>query len=434
MTVQYPKQFRNLVAFGTDYVAFNVAMALLNINTVLPAFASRLGGSMTLVGLLITILLLGWNLPQLPAGNLAARQRRKKPMLVTVSLIGRPVVLIVGIVIALTRATPAWLSLLVIFVGMSFFVVADSFATVAWLDILGRAIPPEKRGQYISIWQVVKAVGVFGASQLVRCILSENGPSFPYNYALLFIGGGLALGVSTAAITAIYEPPPSQGETTNGQIAWHDFGKHIVHIWQGDSRLRHITLARLLFALSTMAFPFYVLYATTELRLPVRTIGTFVLAQTIGTLLASLFLGRVADRRGPRLVIQIGTALVLTAPLLALAMIATQGDGTSLSGLLSRAYVWVYVCMGLAENLLMLGFVNYMLEISPPDQRTIYMGAGNAIASLGVLGPTFAGWLLGRTTYGVLFVISLLFGIAALVTALRMQNSRWSAGPVEGTN
>jgi len=75
-----------------------------------------------------------------------------------------------------------------------------------------------------------------------------------------------------------------------------------------------------------------------------------------------------------------------------------------------------------------------MLEISPPDQRTIYMGAGNAIASLGVLGPTFAGWLLGRTTYGVLFVISLLFGIAALVTALRMQNSRRSAGPAEGTS
>jgi MFS family permease len=434
VTVQYPKQFRNLVAFGTDYVAFNIAMALLNINTVLPAFASRLGGSTTLVGLLITILLLGWNLPQLPAGNLAARQRRKKPMLVTVSLIGRPVVLIVGIVIALTRATPAWLSLLVIFIGMSFFVVADSFATVAWLDILGRAIPPEKRGRYISIWQVVKAAGVFGASQLVRYILSENGPSFPYNYALLFIGGGLALGASTAAITAIYEPPPSQGETTNGQIAWHDFGKHIIHIWQGDSRLRHITLARLLFALSTMAFPFYVLYATTELRLPARTIGTFVLAQTIGTLLASLFLGRVADQRGPRLVIQIGTALVLTAPLLALAVIATQGNGTSLPSLLSRAYVWVYVCMGLAENLLMLGFVNYMLEISPPDQRTIYMGAGNAIASLGVLGPTFAGWLLGRTTYGVLFVISLLFGIAALVTALRMQNSRRSAGPAEGTS
>jgi MFS family permease len=408
-------------------------MALLNINTVLPAFASRLGSSTMLVGLLITILLLGWNLPQLPAGNLAARQQRKKPMLVTVSLIGRPAVLIVGIVIALTRATPAWLSMIVIFVGMSFFVVADSFATVAWLDILGRAIPPEKRGRYISIWQVVKAVGVFGASQLVRYILSENGPSFPYNYAFLFIGGGLALGVSTAAITAIYEPPPSQVETSNSQIAWHDFGKHIVHIWQGDSRLRHITLARLLFALSTMAFPFYVLYATTELHLPARTIGTFVLAQTVGALLASLFLGRVADRRGPRLVIQIGTALVLTAPLLALAIIATPREA-ELSGLLSRTYVWVYVCMGLAENLLMLGFVNYMLEISPPDQRTIYMGASNAIASLGVLGPTFAGWLLGQTTYGVLFAISLIFGIAALVTAWRMQNSRGPAGPAQSTN
>ena len=93
-------------------------------------------------------------------------------------------------------------------------------------------------------------------------------------------------------------------------------------------------------------------------------------------------------------------------------------------------YVWIYVCIGLADNLIMLGYLNYMFDIIPAGQRPIYMGAFNAIGAIGVLGPSIAGWLLGLTSYAVLFAISLGFGLLTLGLAIRLPRVRGIVEPV----
>jgi MFS family permease len=166
-----------------------------------------------------------------------------------------------------------------------------------------------------------------------------------------------------------------------------------------------------------MSFPFYVLYATDTLAVPDQTIGVFIFAQTVGASLASLFLGRLADRQGAQRVIVVGTIVAITAPILALAF--------ALGGLTLRwAYVWIYICIGLVDNLIMLGYLNYLLDIAPPGQRTIYMGTFSAIGAIGVLGPTIAGWLLGLTSYSFLFAISLGFGLLTLAVMARLPRVR----------
>jgi MFS family permease len=177
-----------------------------------------------------------------------------------------------------------------------------------------------------------------------------------------------------------------------------------------------------------MIFPFYVLYATDELHIPAETIGVFIFAQTVGMILASLILGRVVDRQGPQRAVQIGTLIVMSAPVLALGL--ALGD-SEVAEVLRTGYAWIYICMGLANNLVFLGFNNYVLEIAPASQRTIYLGALNTINSIGAAGPAFAGWLLGVTSYPVLFAVSFLFGIATLVSALRLPSMRQKAFPAE---
>jgi MFS family permease len=417
----YLKQKHNMLFFSMDYIFFAMSLGFMNLNTVLPAFVARLGAPPTLVGAIVTILMLAWNLPQLVAGNLVIRHRRKKPALIRAALIGRPLILAFAAFVALTGANPAWLTLLILVLAVTSFFGSDSFAAVAWFDILGRAFPPDKRGGYISLWQVGKGIGMLGVAALVRYILGQSGPAFPYNYALLFGAGGICLMFSAIACTQMYEPPVREEDPAVTPIAWRDFGEHLIRILREDHRLGRIMLARTLVLLSMMAYPFYVLYATEELHFPEQTIAIFILAQTVGTLLASFILGRVADRFGTQRVVQIGAAVLLTAPLLALVLVLTP-QGTA--DLLHSVYIWIYVCVGLMDNLMLLGYLSYVLDIAPESQRTIYMGINNAIGGLGVLGSTFGGWLLGKTSYGVLFAVSMLLGIGSLAMAFLLPDAR----------
>ncbi|MBN1428874.1 MAG: MFS transporter [Anaerolineae bacterium] len=412
----YPKQTRNLLAFGTDTIAFSIALGFININTILPAFVSHLGASSTSVGLLVTVFGLSWSLPQLFAGNIVARFKRKKPIVLLMAFVGRLTMPAIAILIATTGTSSPWLIQVMLYVALAVFLGSDAFAAVCWLDMLGRALPAEKRGRYISVWQSIAALGVMGASQLVRVILSDGGPPFPDNFALIFALGSTALYISAIAATMIYEIPPSGEDAATAPIAWRDFGSRLLAIWREDHRLRQASVTRVIFSYGAMAFPFYVIHATEELRIPEETIGVFIFAQTVGTIVASLILGRIADQEGPQRSIQIGSLVILSAPILAL-IIAVGGETVTF---LHNVYLWIYICIGLATNLLFLGFVNYVLDIAPASRRTIYLGAFNTFNSIGVVAPILAGWLLGVTSYSVLFAVSLTFGIIALVAALRL--------------
>jgi MFS family permease len=300
------------------------------------------------------------------------------------------------------------------------FLTGDGFATIGWLDMLTRAFPSEKRGSYIASWQAISSLGIMGVSVLVGIILADSGPQFPENYVILFGLGVILFFLSALGTLSIYEPPlpPDAPQTTN--IPWRDFGAHLLQIWRTDSRLRKLAAARVIFSFAMMSFSFFVLFATDQLHLPAETIGSFITAQTVGTMIAGLALGRVADRFGPQRAVQIGAVITATAPILGLAMSMRTGWSTAW---LIAIYVWIYICTGLANNILFLGFGNYLLDIAPAGQRTIYIGAVNAINSIGVVAPFVAG-LLAATSYTVLFAVTLGFCLVALVMVFRLPHSR----------
>ncbi len=412
----------NFFAFGSDAVLFSIGLTgLMNVSIILPEFMERLGGTPTMVGLLSTIIGLAWSTPQLIAGNIAGRFRRKKPFVLGMAVTGRIFVPALAGLVVLTQANPPWLSLIGLYVAMTLYLGTDGFATIGWLDMLGRAIPQERRGSYIAIWQAATSIGISAVAPVVALILGPDGPPFPNNYALLVGLGGLFLFLSLIGTWNIKEPQPTESDPHSHHVAWRDLFSHLRTIWQQDVRLRRIAVARVFFSFGMMAYPFYVVYATQELKLPVATLGAFIFGQTLGTMIGSLGLGRISDRYGAQRAVQAGSAVILTAPVLALVLVFKY---EWLSGYLALVYTWIYICVGLANNLLFLGFANYTLEIAPAGQRPIYSGAVNTINSIGVLAPTFAGWLLAETSYGVLFGLTLAVGIVALLMALRLPPSR----------
>src|SRR5574341_776861 len=190
MEDRYPRQANNFIAYGFDVVFFGLGIKFIDPYTILPTLATQLGASSTVVGILITAFFLAWSLPQLAAGNVIARYPRKKPTLLRMAFIGRPVLFVFALLLFAGQGEPPWLYLALLFGTLAVLFGTDAFAALAWFDMLGRAFPPEKRGGYLSIWESTKAAGVLLVAAATGYLLSNLGPPFPANYAVLFVLAG----------------------------------------------------------------------------------------------------------------------------------------------------------------------------------------------------------------------------------------------------
>jgi MFS family permease len=403
-----PPHFRwNFGALMVDYVCFSIALTFASLSSVMPAFVGQLTDSAPVIGLVSTIFNGGWLLPQLAVARLINDKPRKKPY-VLAGMSGRVLFWVIALAlwIGLTRYSTAMLVLF--FTCLGLFAATDGFASVAWFDILARAIPLRQRGRLVGLSQFIGGVAGVGVGVLVGLILERR--PFPGNYALLFTLAGAALVPSAVALSLIREPPiqdvdPTQGE--NGHTQTKDGWLKIL----SDPLFRHLIACRILIGMMGLSTSFYVVHASEVLRLPQSIIGSFVSAQTLTGVVASVLLGLVSERWGPRYVARVGGAAAAAGPLFAL---VTHFTGTRW---MIQAYPFVYVALGVVNSAWMLGFTNYLLEIAPDGMRPTYVGLGNTILGVLTLVPMMGGWLLQATSYTVLFgVTSAIVAVGFLLT------------------
>ncbi len=413
-----PPHYRwNYTAFLLDYVFFGIAFNFFSPTSVLPAFVGQLTDSPLVIGLSNTVFNGCWMLPQLAFARLIAHRPRKARYM-RIGLSGRPLLGVIAAALWLGLGGSPSLMLTVFFVCLGLWALSDGGTSIAWFDILGRAVPMRARGRLMGTAQVIGGVVGIGAGALIGLIIARQ--PFPTDYALVFTIGVAILVPSALALIAIREPPPDLdlAARVNGTRAgWLEPLK--------DRAFRQLTVCRLLVGLVGMATSFYVSHATVKLMLPDRVVGTFLMAQTGASIVSSAGLGLVAERRGPQCAMRIGAAAAAAGPLLAILFDAVD------TGIAAYAYPLVYAALGIINSAWMPGFVNYLMEIPPQGQRAAYIGLGNTIMGLLTLAPIAGGWLLERTSYSLLFGVTAAVVAFGFVLTLRVPAPRRAAGTVE---
>ena len=395
-----PPHYRwNFAVLLVDFVCFGVAFTFINPSSVLPAFVGQLTDAAPVIGLVGTVFQGSWLLPQLAIARLINDKPRKKPYLLA-GLSGRILLPAMGLALWAGLARYPTAALVLFFTCLGLFAASDGVTSVAWFDILARAIPLKGRGRLIGLGQFISGLAGIGVGALVGLILDRL--SFPGNYALLLVLAGVALAPSVIAMLLLREPPPEDDSPRANDQVRGDWTK----ILTTDRAFRRLMVCRMLVGMMGLGTSFYVVHAADALRLPQSIIGGFVIAQTVGGLVASVVLGLVCERWGPRYVVRIGSGAATAGPLFALAVHLVGG------GWLTRAYPLVYAALGIANSAWLLGFFNYLLEIAPPGMRPAYVGLGNTILGLMMLAPLAGGWLLQATSYTVLF------GVTAALVAI----------------
>lgn len=396
----------NFAAIFADYVLFGTAMNLLGISTVLPAFARHLTDSAPVIGSVTAVWNGAWLIPQLVAAQALVHRVYKKPALLLSGLIGRPIFLVVTLALLLGVWRQPALMIVLLLGCIAFFWMSDAFCSIAWFDIVAKVIPSERRGRLFGLAQITEGLLALGVAVFVSFMLGPAGPPFPHNYAWLFGLASLSAMVGLGALALTHEPP--EGAPPDA-ASWRVYATQLKELWTSGANFRRFILARLLDGCATLAMPFYIVYATDVLGYGPETIGVFIAAQTIGGMIASFGMGALSERAGPGAVIRVAVAAHLSGPVVALLTFPLRG-----AGWLWIPYAWVFVVIGVGNAGLMLGWMNYVLEIAPPGHRPTYTGLTNTLTGVLIPVPILGGWLLQSTSYPTLFIAAALGPLLAL--------------------
>lgn len=408
-----PPNYRwNFSAFVVDYVFFNIAISLARPESVLPAFVRQFTRSAPVIGLVSTVWNGCWLIPQVVSARWINDKPRKKPYLMA-GLTGRVAFWIVALALWLGLGQRSGPMLLLFFVCLGLFTISDGLASVAWFDVLARAIPVKRRGRLMGVSQIIGGLAGLGVGWIIGRILESARFPFPSDYALIFTLAGAAFIPSTVALILLREPRVDVVEDAPDKPRRN----HWLTPLLDDVTFRRFIVCRVLVGMISLVTPFYVVHATDVLDLPLSVVGSFVAAQQVAAVASGALLGLASDRWGPRLTLRVGSALSIVGPVFAL--VAHLADG----GLLVRAYPLVYVALGIYQSSTMLGFYNYLLEIAPDDVRPSYIGLGNTIMGVLALAPTLGGWLLEATSYTVLFVVTAGLASLGFLVALTLRPS-----------
>ena len=377
-----------------------LGMALTQPTTVIASFVADLTGSTVWVGGLSTVLTVAAALPQLFVARWVEPRPTKMPfLLLAIYLRVASWAVLAGLIFVIGDSHPELLAWALVAL-LAIFYAGGGLGNIPYTDIIGKVIPPSRRGAFFGGKEALAGPLAVGAALLARRILA--GVDYPDSYALLFGLAASALGVASIGFWLIREPP--RADAPGHSQPWRDYWAQLA---AAARRLKTLVVVQLLTGFSLMALPFYVVYARQELGAPPEAVGWFLLAQVIGGVLGNLLWARLVDRVSSRTMLTACAVTSTGAPLLAIAL-----GSLGWWGLLPTFFL-----AGAAFNGRRVGFQSALLDLAPATERPTF-AALNAvlILPLAVL-PLLTGLFLQEWSYVALFALTAGFvGLGAVWT------------------
>jgi MFS family permease len=401
-------------------VVFSLVDALFAPSLVLAWFVSRLGGPNILVGLLPAILTGGWFLPQI---IVASRVQGLPYMMHWYRRVGalRAVAIVLLAALTVLFAGQPVLLLLSFFLLFSTYAFLGGVTGIPWLEIVSKVISPRRRGTFFGLRSFWGGVVALIAAAPIGAILSEElfGLTFPYNFALLFAISAVAIALGVYFWSSIREPAATERAP---QVSVAQLFKNGLAAYRLDVDYRSFMVARILISLATIADPFYVVFAKDILGAPAATVGLYLGALSIASLLSNFLWSPLSDRASNRLLMTFTVISVALVPLTAfvVSLFANTVDDV----FLFTTFTLVFVLSGLAGGAGRIVNNNMLLTIAPAAQRATYVGFLNTVLGVVIFVPVLGGILVDLVGFEVLFLLSLALAALALIASQRMSTRR----------
>jgi MFS family permease len=403
-------------------VLFSLAEALIDATLVLALFVRELGGSQALVGLLPSLRNGGFLLPQLLVAGRVAGMPRKLPLYRRAALARTIVFAAMSAVIFSALLLPPTLVLVLFCLLYTLYNLAGGSSSLAFQDVVAKAIPPRRRGSFFSnrqLWGGLLAFLVAGP--LVRALLQGDGPlPFPANYGVLSLLSLIGVALGLLAFSMIDEPPMTQPVRRQ---SLRETLEAAPRLFRENIDFRRFITVRVWARVGAIADPFYIVYAREALGIAPRYVGIYLALRVFSAALSNLYWGRVVDRQGNRRLMVLTGSIAAGAPVAALLLPLVFAPGSTA---LAWAFTLVFLLIGLSVDGSMTAGSTYLLEIAPEHERVTYAGIANTALGIVTFVPVLGGLLLTATgnNYPLLLVLAMAGSAVAWATTIRLREVR----------
>jgi MFS family permease len=395
--------------------AFQAGSAAIDSATVVASLVFQLTGSALAVGFASAVLRMGWLLPQLVVGYFAERAERRMPYYV-MGAFGRAICLaLIAVLLWWGWDWPQldWppLPLAAGFLALwTLYAFVSGVVAVPYNDIVGRAIPSEARSRMLA-WRFfgggVLALGVAGFVGLALDAM----PLLLAHAAIFALAAVLMILSSTLFVSAGEPPMPARGTECAPP---HSVGAFLADGWtvlRNDVRFRLFLYSQWLGGATLMALPFYVVAAAGK-GIGAADIGILLGAQTAGALASNLLWGWLGDSAGKLVMLRTVAVVRMLPPLIVLWLL---GAGAGLIG-----FALLFILIGAMMNGATIGYLGYLMEISPNDRRPAYSAYFNALASPAALLPLLGAGLISMISIHAVFVAAILAALWQVLLLARI--------------
>jgi MFS family permease len=374
---------------------FGLALGFASFITIIPLFVSQMTESALLVGLAPAIHSVGWQFPQLLTAGWVSRAKRMKPLVMQATLHER--VPFIGL------AAVAWFlpqlgtqtALILTFVLLTWQGFGGGLTANPWTSLMTKVIPANLHSTFFGA-QGAALTGMEGLSVVAAGLILDRVDG-PLDFTLCFLGATAALVISYLFIALVREPdsrPRPVESKTDG------FWKESKRILKTNRNFVSFLVMRSLSQFAAMAFSFYIVYIVWTFGVSEAVAGLMTGVFLISSILASLVMGRLADRWSPRNVMNIGAlAATLSALLAILAPSANWFYANFILASMAIVAVWIIP-------------IPLTVQFGTEEERPYYIGLSSTLTSPAtLLAPIIGGWLADSVGFQATFMVSLVCGL-----------------------
>jgi MFS family permease len=385
---------RNLRSFFFDGLFTSASDSI--VLTYLTLFLLALGASSANIGLMAALASLSATIFLIPGAMLVDRiGQRKRIVLISAKYASRICLLFIAMLPWFVKGSA------VITIAIALKVIMDglrNFSLPAWISLSADIVPLSWRGRYFATRNLVMGVAamvmIYGIGQLITWVGEPTGYQWALGLALLF--GLLSAGFFGRIRDYRDEDHqiPSQSYTLRSLFA----------ILRVDKNFLAFCIFTAIWTFSlNIAGPFFNVFLAKDLYATAGIIGVVSVVGRISSLPSQKILGNLVDRWGSRKLMRL---MAISIPVLPIYWFFIQAPWQAIPVNILGGILWAG--MNLAS-------FNFLLEISPQDQRARYSAVYQiAVALSAAVGASLGGIVADH--WGIRFVF-ILSGIGRLLAA-----------------
>lgn len=376
---------------------------ILNAPTFLPAYIFQVSGSSTMVGLALALQQVGQIVSPIVGAGLIEHRRKVLPLAVLIGGLGRLMVL--GIALSawflkghlLVAGVLTFITLFGLFMGAQ---------GVVFQLLISKVIPISRRGRLQAWRNTTGGIVAAGLAYLAgRYLIGGN--AFGNGYATTFMLSVVLTSIGLFIFQALLREPETV--TVRERIPLRQRLAEFPVLLTANRSYMYFVIMQCLTAAGRMAIPFYILYASSSIKMTGPALGALSLAYLGSDTVSNVIWGYLGDKKGFRIVtvLALGCWAAATIGLLAahgmpLMLVAFCGLGASQAGYMMSAQTMI-------------------LEFGSRTELPMRMALSSTAQGLfGAMAPLAGGLISSHFGYPTVFCIS----AAVLMAGLLIMVSR----------